>query len=121
VTFGNPNFTEIKKSSDFSYNVKEYVDAAKQSGSKFIIVPIIHTKPVRDAKQNTMRVLVEEIIFDANGHLLTMNTSGMTSKDVTILDAAFFGQEFLRETRENTVIELPPAYITPSVKIAKTF
>ena len=102
VTFGEPNFTEIKKAADFSYNVKEYIDAAKNSGSKFIILPLIHSKPVRDAKQNTLRVLFEEIIFDANGHLLSMNTSGMTSKEITILGAAFFGQEFLRDDRENT-------------------
>lgn len=103
VTFGTPNFVEIKKAADFSYSVKEYIEAAKSSGSKFIIVPLIHTKPVRDAKQNTTRVLVEEIIFDSNGHLISMNTSGMTSKDVTILDAAFWGQEFLRDDREKTI------------------
>lgn len=103
VTFGDPNFVEIKKANEFSYNVKEYLDVAKNSGSKFIIVPLIHTKPIRDAKQNTMRVLLEEFIFDAKGNLLSMNTSGMTSTDVTILDAAFFGQEFLREVREKTV------------------
>jgi triacylglycerol esterase/lipase EstA (alpha/beta hydrolase family) len=103
ITFNDPQFTEIKKSNDFSYNVKEYINAAKISGSKFIVIPIIHTKPVRDAKQHTIYVLVEEVIFDAKGHLMTMNTSGMTSKDVSILDAAFFGQESLRESRENTV------------------
>lgn len=103
VTFGTPNFVEIKKDADFSYSVKEYLEAAKSAGSKFIIVPLIHTKPVRDAKQNTTRVLVEEIIFDSNGHLISMNTSGMTSKDVTILDAAFWGQEFLRDDREKTI------------------
>jgi len=27
----------------------------------------------------------------------------MTSKDVTILDAAFWGQEFLRDDREKTI------------------
>ncbi len=105
VTFGEPNFTEIKKSNDFSYNVKEYIDAAKNSGSKFIIIPMIHTKPVRDAKQNTTRVLVEEILFDAKGHLMSMNTSGMTSKDITILGAAFLGQEFLRDDREKNIVE----------------
>lgn len=103
VTFAEPNFVEIKKAADFSYSVKQYIEAAQNSGSKFIIVPLIHSKPVRDAKQNTLRVLVEEIIFDANGHLISMNTSGMTSKDVSILDAAFWGQEFLREDREKTV------------------
>ena len=103
ITFAEPNFETIKKSADFSYSVKDHIDAAQKSGSKFIIVPLIHTKPVRDAKQNTVRILLEEIIFDANGHLKTMNTSGMTSTDVTILDAAFWGQEFLRESRENTV------------------
>lgn len=100
VTFGEPNYTEIKKSADFSYSVSEYIDAAKNSGSKFIIVPLIHTKPIKDSKQPATRVLFEEMIFDAQGHLLSMNTSGMTTNSVTILDAAFFGQEFLREDRE---------------------
>lgn len=103
VTFGEPNFAEIKKAADFSYNVREYLDAVKKSGSKFIIVPLIHTKPVRDAKQRTLRVLVEEFICDNKGHLLSMNTSGMTTTETTILDAVFFGQEFLREDREKTI------------------
>lgn len=103
VTFAEPNFEEIKKAADFSYSVREYIDAAKKSGSKFIIVPLIHTKPVRDAKQRTLRILVEEIVCDSSGHLLSMNTSGMTTIDATILDAAFFGQEFLREDREKTL------------------
>lgn len=103
VTFAEPNFEEIKKAAEFSYSVSKYLDAAKKSGSKFIIVPLIHTKPVKDAAQRTTRVLFEEIIFDAQGHLVSMNTSGMTTTDITILDAAFFGQEFLREDREKTV------------------
>ena len=103
VTFAEPNFEEIKKSADFSYSVREYVDAAKIYGSKFIIVPMIHTKPVREAKQRTLRILVEEVLFDSSGHLLSMNTSGMTTTEVTILDAAFLGQEFLREDREKTL------------------
>ena len=103
ITFGEPNFETIKKAADFSYSVKEHIDAAKKSGSKFIIVPLIHTKSVKESKQRATRVLFEEIIFDARGHLLSMNTSGMTTNSVTILDAAFFGQEFLREDREKTV------------------
>ena len=103
ITFGEPNFETIKKAADFSYSVKEHIDAAKKSGSKFIIVPLIHTKSIKDSKQRATRVLFEEIIFDAQGHLVSMNTSGMTTVDVTILDAAFFGQEFLREDREKTV------------------
>ena len=103
VKFSEPPFEEIKKAADFSYSVKEYLDAAKNSGSRFIIVPLIHSKPIRDAKQRTLRVLFEEIIFDANGHLLSMNTSGMTTKELTNLGAAFFGQEFLREDREKTL------------------
>ena len=103
ITFGEPNFETIKKSADFSYSVKEHIDAAKKAGSKFIIVPLIYTKPIKESKQRATRVLFEEIICDAQGHLLSMNTSGMTTISVTILDAAFFGQEFLREDREKTV------------------
>ena len=103
VTFAEPDFVEIKKADDFSYNIKQYVDEAKKTGSKFIIVPLIHTKSVKDAKQYTVRVLVEEIMFDGKGHLISMNTSGMTTTDVTILDAEFFGQELLREDREKFI------------------
>lgn len=105
LTFGEPNFIEIKKAADFSYSVSEYIDAVKKSGSKFIIVPLIHTKSIKDSKQPATRILFEEMIFDAQGHLLSMNTSGMTTDSVTILDAAFFGQEFLREDREKTVAD----------------
>ena len=103
ATFAEPNFAEIKKATEFSYSVREYVDAAKKAGCKYIIVPLVHTKPVRDARQRTLRILVDETIFDSNGHLVSMNTSGMTTTEVTILDAAFFGQEFLREDREKIV------------------
>ena len=103
VTFAEPNFAEIKKAADFSYNVREYLDGAKKSGSKFIIVPLVHTKPVKEAKQRTLRILVEEFVFNSRGGLLTMNTSGMTTTDLTILDAAFLGLELLREEREKTL------------------
>ena len=103
VTFAAPNFDTIKKAADFSYNVKEHIDAAKKSGSKFIILPLIYTKPVREERQNTSRVFIEETIFDSNGKLMTMNTSGMTSKDVTILDAVFLVQEILNDNREQAV------------------
>ena len=102
-TFAEPNFTEIKKAENFSYSVTEYIEVAQKSGSKFIIAPLIHTKPVRESQQNATRVLFEELIFDANGNLISMNTAGMTTLSVTILDALFFGQEFLREDREKTL------------------
>lgn len=105
ITFSEPPFEEIKKAENFSYSVREYLDAAKSSGSKFIIAPLIHTKSVRDSQEKATRVLFEELIFDARGNLISMNTSGMTTLSVTILGAAFFGQEFLREDREKTVGE----------------
>lgn len=101
VTFAEPNFAEIKKAEDFSYSVREYLDAAKNSGSKYIIAPLIYTKSIKESRERTQRLLIEEIIFDTNGNMLTMNTAGMTTSAVTILDAAFFIQEFLREDREN--------------------
>lgn len=100
VTFGEPNFTEIKKADDFSYSVREYLDAARNSGSKFIIVPMIYTKSIKESKKNATRVLIEEMICDENGRLLAMNTSGTSTNEVTVLGAAFFAQELLREDRE---------------------
>ena len=105
VTFDAKDFTEIKKADNFSYSVREYLDAAKKSGSKFILVPLINSKSIRDAQQPEWRILVEEMIYDSYGHLISMNTSGMTTNSVTILGAAFFGQEFLREDREQTLSE----------------
>ena len=105
ITFNETSFETIKKAENFSYGVREYLDAAKSSGSKFIIAPLIHTKPVRDSKQKSTRVLFEEIIYDSKGNLISMNTAGMTTLSVTILGAVFFGQEFLREDREKILSE----------------
>lgn len=105
ATFSDLPPTEIKKAAEFSYDVREYVNAAKLSGCKFIIAPLIYTKSVRDAEQRTVKIVLEEIICDADGHLISMNTAGMTNAEVTILDAVFFVQEFRREDREKTLAQ----------------
>lgn len=100
VTFAEPMFDEIKKPKDFSYDISEYIAPARQAGCRYIVADLLHTKSIRESRQRSLRVILEEAIFDLNGFPLSMNTSGTTTADLTAIEAVTFAQESLRQTRE---------------------
>ena len=101
LTFAEPRFVEVKKAEQFSYDVAEFLKPAREANCKFILVQNLNAKAVKEARQREMRVTLDEMIFDSEGRLVSMQTAGPTTQDLTIIEAAAFAQESLRTNREN--------------------
>ena len=100
--FGNLVFAEklsvaIKDKNFFDANFDEYIAAAKSCGCQYVLIRILRAKKIRDAPLGDRRVTMEEIIFDANGFPLSMQTSGSSTENLTALEAALAAQETLNE------------------------
>lgn len=88
---------EIKDKDIFDEDFGEYVDAAKSLGCDYILIRVLKAKKIRDAPLGDRQVTLEEIILDKNGFPLNMQTSGSSTKDLTIFEAALAAQETLNE------------------------
>ena len=95
LTFAEKPFVEIKEKNFFDADFDEYIAAAKNLGCKYVLIRILRAPKIRDAKTGDRRVTVEEIIFDMNGFPLSMQTSGATTEELTVLEAALSAQEIL--------------------------
>lgn len=73
----------------------EYVAAAKNLGCKYVLIRILNAKKIRDAKAGTKLVTLEEIILNDKGIPLFMQTSGASTENLTVLEAALAAQESL--------------------------
>ena len=60
---------------------------------------------MKENRQREVQVTLDEMIFDSNGRLISMQTSGPTTKGLTVIEAACFAQENLRENREKIFAE----------------
>ena len=100
LNFATSQFVTVEKDKQFSYDVKEFLEPARDKNCKFILVQNLNAKTVRDTRQRETRVTLDEMIFDLNGKLISMHTAGSTTKDLTIIEAAAFAQESLRVNRE---------------------
>ena len=98
--FAQPIFAEPRSiagnAKDFvEPEVDGFIDAANESGCKYVLIRILSAKKIRDARYGERIVTLEEMIFDANGFLLSMQTSGASTENLTLLEAALSAQETL--------------------------
>ncbi len=73
----------------------EYVAAARNLGCKYVLIRILNAKKIRDAKAGSKLVTLEEIILNDKGIPLFMQTSGASTENLTVLEAALSAQESL--------------------------
>ena len=100
LIFAEPRTQSVKSEKDFSYDVTEFLQPAKSQGCKFILVQFLRSATVKDSRQRESRVTLDEMIFDSTGALLSMQTAAPTTKNLTVIEAAAFAQETLRQHRE---------------------
>ena len=93
---GTPSL-EIKEKRIFDEDFDEFIDAGKNLGCKYTLIRVFRAKKIRDAPLGDRLVTLEEIIFDENGFPLSMQTSGSTTENLTIFEAALAAQEILNE------------------------
>lgn len=97
LTMANEPSVDIKDKNIFDENFGEYVDAGKNFGCDYILIRVLKAKKIRDAPLGDRQVTLEEIILDKNGFPLSMQTSGSSTKDLTIFEAALAAHETLNE------------------------
>ncbi len=98
--FEQPIFAEPRNISgdakDFiEPEVDRFITAGRDAGCKYVLIRILSAKKIRDARYGERLVTLEEMIFDANGSLLSMQTSGASTENLTLLEAALSAQETL--------------------------
>ena len=80
---------------------EEFVDAGRSHGCKYILMRILRAKKIRDAQSGDRHVTLEEIILDTNGVPLSMQTSGKSTEELTIFEAALATQDNLMDGLKN--------------------
>ena len=101
VTFDDARSVELKEKKISDADFDEFVAAAREKNCKYVLIRILRAKKIRDAPLGDRRVTLEEIILDANGFPLSMQTSGATTADLTIFEASLTAQENLNENLQN--------------------
>ena len=91
LIFAGEQLIEIKEKSTADADFEEYVDAAKNLGCKYVLIRILNAKKIRDAQFGEKLVTLEEIILDENGVPVSMKTSGASTENLTVLEAALLG------------------------------
>ena len=102
--FGKLTFAPAQ-SVDFKEKIPEdfdeFVDAGKIHGCKYILIRVLRAKKIRDAQSGDRLVTLEEFIFDSNGVPLSMQTSGESTEELTIFEAALATQDNLLSSLKN--------------------
>ena len=88
---------EIKEKKILDEDFDEYIAAGKNLGCDYVLIRVLRSKKIRDAPLGDRQVTLEEIILDKNGFPLSMQTSGSSTKELTIFEAALAAQETLNE------------------------
>ena len=104
LTFDEKNYIEVKSADEISDNLSPIIAAAKNSGCKYILVQLVNADRVREATDNERQVMLYELLCDLNGMPVIMQTSGMSTNDLTLIEAASFAQENLRKKLETAIL-----------------
>lgn len=97
LTFADVPSFEVDDKRILDADFDEYIAAAKSLGCEYVLIRVLKAKKIRDAPLGERQVTLEEIILDKNGLPLSMQTSGSSTKDLTILEATLAAQETLNE------------------------
>lgn len=97
LTFADVPSLEVEEKRILDADFDEYIAAAQSLGCEYVLIRVLQAKKIRDAPLGERQVTLEEIILDKNGLPLSMQTSGSSTKELTILEATLAAQETLNE------------------------
>ena len=101
LTFAPVQSVKFKEKNISDEDFDEFVAEGKISGCKYILIRILRAKRIQDATTGEKKITLEEIIFDANGLPVSMQTSGATTAELTIFEAALTAQDNLKDNLRN--------------------
>lgn len=103
MIFDETHYIEVKDADHISDDLLQLVETAKKFNREYVLVQLLSCERVRDAKDDERSLMMYEFVYDLNGMPVFMQTSGMTTKDVTLIEAASFAQENLHKKFEKAV------------------
>ena len=98
AVFDEAEFREVEEVddlADFDNSITEILPRAKAANCQQILVQYLQAKKIKTDKFGDYRVSLEEIIYDLKGSPISMQTASVTTKELTLLEAAIFVQEKL--------------------------
>lgn len=101
LIFAGERSLELKEERLLDEDFEEFVDAAKNLGCDYVLIRVLGAKKIRDAPLGDRLVTLEEIILNAEGFPLSMQTSGASTENLTIFEATLAAQETLNERLKN--------------------
>lgn len=104
LTFDETNYIEVKDADNISDNLSPIIAAAKNFGCKYILVQLVNADRVREATDNERQVMLYEFLCDLNGMPVMMQTSGMSTQDLTLIEAVSLAQENLRKKLDEAIL-----------------
>lgn len=105
LTFDETHYIEVKDADNISDDISALIENAKNFNRGCVLVQLVSCERVRDSRENEHNLMLYEFVYDLNGMPIFMQTSGMTTLDVTILEAASLVQENLHKKFENAVTQ----------------
>ena len=101
LTFAPVQSVELNEKKILDADFDEFVATSKSYGCKYVLIRILRAKKIRDAPLGDRLITLEEIILDTKGIPLSMQTSGASTAELTIFEAAIAVQENLRDRLKN--------------------
>lgn len=96
LTFAEKTHVEVKDADEISDDLQPLLTEAKENGCEYVLVQLINADRVKDVRDNQRQVMLYSFLYDLKGMPIFMQTSGATTKDLTLIEAAAFAQENLR-------------------------
>ena len=97
LTFADKKIVELSEKKISDANFDEFVAAARERGCRYVLIRILSAKKIRDARRGDRLVTLEEIILDTKGFPISMQTSGASTENLTLFEAALTAQENLND------------------------
>ena len=95
LTFAPAQSVQLKEKNILDADFESFAAEGRNRGCKYVLIRVLRAKKIRDAPLGDRRITLEEIILDKNGVPLSMQTSGESTENLTIFEAALAAQENL--------------------------
>lgn len=84
----------------------EFIAAGKNHGCDYTFIRVLRAKKIRDAQSGDRLATLEEILYNSDGILIFMQTSGMQDNNLTIFEWILAIQENLNDNLSNQLSAL---------------
>ena len=83
---------EIHSFANFDDSIENSLEKAKKLKCQYVIAYYLQAKKIKDDWASNYRITLEEIKYDLKGNPIAMETSSVTTKELTTLEAVLFAQ-----------------------------